>query len=151
VCANCKTTATPLWRRDAAGRTVCNACALYKKFRGVSCSPTSLFWSEVERPFWVRVNGRGTTSGDERECECERQREHTHSSKNQSKARRASSALAVDGRPPYLDGSAVVARWQWPPRYLGLSGCLLNESGCRRRSLSPSSPPSTPSPSHNSI
>ncbi len=35
-CANCKTTNTPLWRRNGQGKTVCNACALYYKFRGVS-------------------------------------------------------------------------------------------------------------------
>ncbi|KAI8820702.1 uncharacterized protein EV422DRAFT_496566 [Fimicolochytrium jonesii] len=33
-CANCDTTSTPLWRRDAEGRPICNACGLYEKLHG---------------------------------------------------------------------------------------------------------------------
>ncbi|KAI8089446.1 uncharacterized protein BX664DRAFT_333041 [Halteromyces radiatus] len=34
-CHNCHTTATPLWRRDEKGNTICNACGLYYKLHQV--------------------------------------------------------------------------------------------------------------------
>ncbi|KAH8111062.1 hypothetical protein DFH11DRAFT_1746031 [Phellopilus nigrolimitatus] len=34
-CANCSTRTTPLWRRDADGKPICNACGLYLKSRRV--------------------------------------------------------------------------------------------------------------------
>lgn len=35
-CANCQTSTTTLWRRNAEGEPVCNACGLYTKLHGVS-------------------------------------------------------------------------------------------------------------------
>ncbi|KAI5124257.1 hypothetical protein M0805_005106 [Coniferiporia weirii] len=34
-CSNCSTEKTPLWRRDADGKLICNACGLYLKSRRV--------------------------------------------------------------------------------------------------------------------
>ncbi|ELU09032.1 hypothetical protein CAPTEDRAFT_121659, partial [Capitella teleta] len=34
-CANCQTSTTTLWRRNADGEPVCNACGLYFKLHGV--------------------------------------------------------------------------------------------------------------------
>ncbi|KAK2093954.1 hypothetical protein P7K49_027692 [Saguinus oedipus] len=34
-CANCQTTTTTLWRRNAEGEPVCNACGLYMKLHGL--------------------------------------------------------------------------------------------------------------------
>ncbi|KAG8679697.1 hypothetical protein FRC09_018789, partial [Ceratobasidium sp. 395] len=41
ICTNCKTTTTPLWRRDPEGNPLCNACGLFYKLHGVT-RPMSL-------------------------------------------------------------------------------------------------------------
>ena len=35
ICANCQTNTTTLWRRNAQGEPVCNACGLYYKLHKV--------------------------------------------------------------------------------------------------------------------
>lgn len=35
VCFNCETKTTPLWRHDADGHSLCNACGLFQKLHGV--------------------------------------------------------------------------------------------------------------------
>lgn len=48
VCVNCKTTNTPLWRRDEHGQPLCNACQLFRKLHG-SDRPVSLHNSVVKK------------------------------------------------------------------------------------------------------
>ncbi|KAI8371692.1 uncharacterized protein BYT42DRAFT_581129 [Radiomyces spectabilis] len=48
VCANCHTTTTPLWRRDAAGKTICNACGLYYKLHRIH-RPATMMRTVIKR------------------------------------------------------------------------------------------------------
>ncbi|KAI9491834.1 hypothetical protein BDB00DRAFT_930092 [Zychaea mexicana] len=48
VCANCQTTNTPLWRRDANGNAICNACGLYYKLHLVH-RPVTMMRTEIKR------------------------------------------------------------------------------------------------------
>lgn len=36
MCTNCRTSTTSLWRRNASGEPVCNACGLYYKLHGIN-------------------------------------------------------------------------------------------------------------------
>lgn len=48
ICANCQATTTPLWRRDAAGKTICNACGLYYKLHHVH-RPATMMRTVIKR------------------------------------------------------------------------------------------------------
>ncbi|KAI0297069.1 hypothetical protein B0F90DRAFT_1669623 [Multifurca ochricompacta] len=61
-CYNCHTTATPLWRKDDEGKTVCNACGLYFKLHG-SARPISMK-SDVIRKRSRHDARRGSSSGN---------------------------------------------------------------------------------------
>lgn len=43
-CTNCHTSTTTLWRRNAEGEPVCNACGLYMKLHGVCCISQAFVW-----------------------------------------------------------------------------------------------------------
>ncbi|KIK66450.1 hypothetical protein GYMLUDRAFT_239399 [Collybiopsis luxurians FD-317 M1] len=69
-CYNCHTTATPLWRKDDEGKTVCNACGLYYKLHG-SARPISMKSDVIRKrsrhDVRVRANstsGRGFTASE---------------------------------------------------------------------------------------
>ncbi|KAI8975938.1 hypothetical protein BDB01DRAFT_804744 [Pilobolus umbonatus] len=48
ICVNCRTTTTPLWRRDEHENTICNACGLYYKLHNVH-RPVSMRRSVIKR------------------------------------------------------------------------------------------------------
>ncbi|KAK4511628.1 uncharacterized protein ATC70_012844 [Mucor velutinosus] len=68
ICANCRTTTTPLWRRDEEGNTICNACGLYYKLHNVH-RPVSMKRSVIKRRKRIIVNEHG--EGEEEEDELE--------------------------------------------------------------------------------
>lgn len=58
VCSNCQTTNTPLWRRDAEGNALCNACGLFHRLHGVM-RPLSLKTDVIKKR-----NRSGTNAKD---------------------------------------------------------------------------------------
>lgn len=57
ICANCEATTTPLWRRDANGRTICNACGLYYKLHLVH-RPATMMRTVIKRRKRLCANER---------------------------------------------------------------------------------------------
>ncbi|EPQ55988.1 hypothetical protein GLOTRDRAFT_18412, partial [Gloeophyllum trabeum ATCC 11539] len=62
-CYNCHTTATPLWRKDDEGKTVCNACGLYYKLHG-SARPISMKSDVIRKRSRHDARRVGTSSSD---------------------------------------------------------------------------------------
>ncbi|ORZ08096.1 hypothetical protein BCR42DRAFT_455639 [Absidia repens] len=61
VCFNCKTSSTPLWRRDGDGHTICNACGLYYKLHNVH-RPITMKRSIIKRRKRVAIPATMTTN-----------------------------------------------------------------------------------------
>ncbi|KAF7721749.1 putative electron transfer flavoprotein subunit [Apophysomyces ossiformis] len=66
VCANCRTSTTPLWRRDEANNTICNACGLYYKLHNVH-RPVSMKRSIIKRRKRIAVTDHTTDEEPEEE------------------------------------------------------------------------------------
>ncbi|KAJ7029065.1 hypothetical protein C8F04DRAFT_1043605 [Mycena alexandri] len=60
-CYNCRTTVTPLWRRDDEGKTVCNACGLYYKVHG-SVRPITLKRDVIHKRSWHDARRGGASA-----------------------------------------------------------------------------------------
>lgn len=73
-CTNCDTTNTPLWRRNAEGDPLCNACGLFFKLHGI-VRPLSLKTDVIKK------RNRGSNSGG-----IKKQSRRRRSSKKKSKA-----------------------------------------------------------------
>jgi len=64
ICANCQTTTTPLWRRDEANNTICNACGLYYKLHNVH-RPVTMKRSTIKRRKRVAITTTSEKATDD--------------------------------------------------------------------------------------
>ncbi|XP_070208346.1 uncharacterized protein, partial [Littorina saxatilis] len=84
-CANCGTTTTTLWRRNAEGEPVCNACGLYFKLH------------QVARPLSMKKDGIQTR----------KRKPRSSSSKSKSKSSSSSASVSDTTSIPSFDGSGA--------------------------------------------
>ncbi|XP_012940383.1 transcription factor GATA-4, partial [Aplysia californica] len=108
VCANCRTSTTTLWRRNAEGEAVCNACGLYYKLHGVN------------RPLSMRKDGIQTRK--------RKPKGSSSSKKGSSKSYDSSATSSEDRKPTILPQSADSSGSQRPNHNGGTTNSSSNNS-----------------------
>lgn len=150
ICANCQTTNTPLWRRDADGNAICNACGLYYKLHMVH-RPITMMTTEIKRrkrsSDKKRANKKDAgEAGDNLEDE-QHMMEEQAESPNQTPTQKLTSSSSAS-HPPF-PGSPVSSRGSISTSSAGPSSPTL-ESSFLLPPLSPMGSPRTNNTLHMS-
>jgi hypothetical protein len=119
ICANCRTTTTPLWRRDETGNTICNACGLYYKLHHVH-RPVSMKRSIIKRRKRIIVSDNGelgeideldSSSSEERDNDDEDDEEKvkaaTEKKLQAAEAKRKRKVIHNNNKKPSLSSSSL--------------------------------------------
>ncbi|KAJ3823819.1 hypothetical protein EV361DRAFT_794093 [Lentinula raphanica] len=102
LCTNCRTTNTPLWRRDPEGQPLCNACGLFYKLHGV-VRPLSLKTDVIKK----RNRASGTPSSATRKSNAGLPKLASSGARPRSQSNSATGTMI--GRTGMGQGSASVA------------------------------------------